>query len=337
MWVVRARAGRRGRGRLGAVHPRHGRRTPTPHLPWWAVALGFAGAELCVVHVRFRRSAHSFSLADLPFVFGLVFATGDDFVLGALVGTAIVLRPDPPAASSSSSSSTSPSSRSPRRSPPRSCTLIAGGADALQPADVGRPVRRHALLRRAHDPAARRRDRDRRGRRSSAPMLVQMFATDALVTLINASIAIAAALVVATDPRAVPVLLIPALTVFAVYRAYISERQRHERLEFLYDANRTLSPLARGRRGARGAARPLPRGLQRRRRRGPAVHRRRRPAAHHARPGRPARDDGAGRPARSPRSSPASSTPRTPSSASPRPSAPRTCAPTCRRAASATR
>ena len=62
-----------------------------PHLPWWAVALGFAAAELCVVHVRFRRSAHSFSLADLPFVFGLVFATGDDFVLGALVGHLIVL------------------------------------------------------------------------------------------------------------------------------------------------------------------------------------------------------------------------------------------------------
>src|SRR3954469_3032123 len=62
-----------------------------PHLPWWAVALGFSAAELCVVHVRFRRSAHSFSLADLPFVFGLVFATGDDFILGALVGHLIVL------------------------------------------------------------------------------------------------------------------------------------------------------------------------------------------------------------------------------------------------------
>src|SRR3954451_3556126 len=62
----------------------------SPNLPWWAVALGFAGAEVCVVHVRFRRSAHSFSLADLPFVFGLVFATGDSFVLGALIGTAIV-------------------------------------------------------------------------------------------------------------------------------------------------------------------------------------------------------------------------------------------------------
>ena len=161
--------------------------------------------------------------------------------------------------------------------------------------DVDRPVRRDAGQRRAHDPAARRRDGDRRGH-VRQPMLVQMFATDALVTLINASIAIAAALVVATDPRAVPVLLVPALTVFAVYRAYISERQRHERLEFLYDANRTLQPLARGRRGAGSAARPLAGGLQRRRRRGPAVHRRRRAAAHHARPRRPPHDDGARRP-----------------------------------------
>src|SRR4051794_20407458 len=61
-----------------------------PHLPWWAVALGFAGAELCVVQVRLRRSAHCFSLGDVPFVFGLVFATGDAFVLGAVIGTVLV-------------------------------------------------------------------------------------------------------------------------------------------------------------------------------------------------------------------------------------------------------
>ena len=129
-----------------------------------------------------------------------------------------------------------------------------------------------------------------------APMLVQMFATDALVTLINASIAIAAALVVATDPRAVPVLLVPALTVFAVYRAYISERQRHERLEFLYDANRTLSRSPEVAEALEALLARSPRGLQRRRRRGAAVHRRRRAAAHDARPRRPPRDDGAGRP-----------------------------------------
>ena len=33
----------------------------------------------------------------------------------------------------------------------------------------------------------------------------------------------------------------PAVTVFLAYRAYLLERQRHERLEFLYEATRTLA------------------------------------------------------------------------------------------------
>jgi diguanylate cyclase (GGDEF)-like protein len=210
-----------------------------PHLPWWAVALGFAFAEICVVHVRFRRSAHSFSLADLPFVFGLVFASGDAFVVGALVGTGIVwglIRrlPGIKLAFNLAQLALAASAAA------GILGLVAGGADALQPetwvglyaATLTSGALTILLLGGVIAIAEGN---------VKPPMLVQMFATDALVTLINASIAIAAALVVATDPRAVPVLLVPALTVFAVYRAYIGERQRHERLEFLYDANRTLS------------------------------------------------------------------------------------------------
>src|SRR6201991_4615942 len=210
-----------------------------PRLPWWAVALGFAFAEVCVVHVRFRRSAHSFSLADLPFVFGLVFASGDAFVIGALVGTGIVwglirrLEPVKLAFNLAQLALAASAAAG-------ILQLIAGNADALQPetwvglyaATLTSGALTILLLGGAIAIAEGN---------VSPQMLVQMFATDALVTLINASIAIAAALVVATDPRAVPVLLVPALTVFAVYRAYIGERQRHERLEFLYDANRTLS------------------------------------------------------------------------------------------------
>ena len=47
------------------------------HLPWWGLALGFLVAERCVVHLHFRRSAHSFSLGDMPLVFGLLFATAE--------------------------------------------------------------------------------------------------------------------------------------------------------------------------------------------------------------------------------------------------------------------
>ena len=84
--------------------------------------------------------------------------------------------------------------------------------------------------------------------------LRQMFVMDGIVTVTNSSIAIAAALVVSIDARAVPVLLVPALTVFVVYRAYVSERQRHEKLEFLYEANRALSRSPRSPRRSRGSS-----------------------------------------------------------------------------------
>src|SRR4051812_7639941 len=69
-----------------------------PHLPWWAIAAGWIVAEACVVHLHFRRSRHSFSLADLPFVFALAFASGDSFFIGALLGGAMAygLRKLPP-------------------------------------------------------------------------------------------------------------------------------------------------------------------------------------------------------------------------------------------------
>src|SRR4051794_27002643 len=60
-------------------------------VPWSAIAVRFMDAELCVVHLEFRRSAHSLALADIPFLRGLVFASGTAFVLGAALGTALVL------------------------------------------------------------------------------------------------------------------------------------------------------------------------------------------------------------------------------------------------------
>jgi diguanylate cyclase (GGDEF)-like protein len=213
-------------------------RLADPGLPWWAIAAGFLAAEACVVHLEFRRSAHSFSLADIPFVFALVFATPDAFVAGALVGTGIVYV-------------------SRRQAPVKlafnlaqlalvACAAvvivhsIAAPGDALAPrtwialyvATLVTGALTIACIAGAMAIAE--------GGMKLATVR-QMFAMDGVVTLTNSSIAIAAALVVSIDARAVPVLLVPALTVFLVYRAYVSERQRHEKLEFLYEANRALS------------------------------------------------------------------------------------------------
>src|SRR3990172_12377803 len=64
---------------------------------------------------------------------------------------------------------------------------------------------------------------------------------DSAVTLTNTSLALALSIILTTDARAMPLLVVPVATVFFAYRAYMRERQRHEKLEFLYEATRTLS------------------------------------------------------------------------------------------------
>jgi diguanylate cyclase (GGDEF)-like protein len=64
---------------------------PTLSIPWWLLAVGFYLAETNVVHLEFRRQAHTFSLSEIPFVLGLVFASPTEFVLASVLGSAIGL------------------------------------------------------------------------------------------------------------------------------------------------------------------------------------------------------------------------------------------------------
>ena len=60
-------------------------------LPWWALAIAFAAAEVFVVHINFRHSALSLSLAEVPLVVGLFLADPSGLMLAAIVGPGIVL------------------------------------------------------------------------------------------------------------------------------------------------------------------------------------------------------------------------------------------------------
>src|SRR3954447_15864971 len=221
-----------------AVGVRGTHRLAEPALPWWAIAAGFVVAEACVVHVEFRRSAHSFSLPDVPFVFGLVFATGEAFVLGALAGTAIVYAFRRLAIVKAVFNLA--------QLAVVACVAvvvvqaIAVPGDALEPR-TWLSLYLATLLTGALTIAFIGGAIAITEGGMNAQTLRQMFLMDGIVTVTNSSLAIAAALVISVDARAVPVLLVPALMVFVVYRAYVAERQRHEKLEFLYEANRTLS------------------------------------------------------------------------------------------------
>ena len=62
-----------------------------PSLPLWGLAVSFFVAEVFVMHIRIARHAQTFSLAEIPLVFGLAFATPGGLVLAQTVGVAIAL------------------------------------------------------------------------------------------------------------------------------------------------------------------------------------------------------------------------------------------------------
>jgi signal transduction histidine kinase len=60
-------------------------------LPLWVLAVSFFVAEVFVMHIRIARHAQTFSLAEIPLVFGLAFATPGGLVLAQAVGVGIAL------------------------------------------------------------------------------------------------------------------------------------------------------------------------------------------------------------------------------------------------------
>src|SRR3984885_5726719 len=65
---------------------------PAPRqIPWWVLIPLFCAAEVFVVHIQFRRDAHSFSLSELPLVVGFFFAPPLVVVLSMVAGTALAL------------------------------------------------------------------------------------------------------------------------------------------------------------------------------------------------------------------------------------------------------
>jgi diguanylate cyclase (GGDEF)-like protein len=68
-----------------------------------------------------------------------------------------------------------------------------------------------------------------------------MLGVDLVVAMTNASVALGGATVVAEDARSAWLLLPPAAMLLFAYRAYASERAKHDSLEFLYGVTRSLS------------------------------------------------------------------------------------------------
>ena len=205
----------------------------------WILLVAFAASERFVVHVHFRRSAHSMSLGEIPLVFGLVFASGHDVILAGAIGRLLVLALH-------------------RRLPPirlafnfgqfllGNCIAvivfhaIAGSSTQIDPtvwgaaalATVATSIAAVLLISTAVSLS---------DSRLSVAQIADSLRTDLAVAAVNTSVGLCAATVVYNDWRAAILMAVPIIGMYLTFQAYMAERQRHGRLEFLYEAARALS------------------------------------------------------------------------------------------------
>jgi diguanylate cyclase (GGDEF)-like protein len=225
---------------LALTHLRHlSAIGPQPRPAWWVLAIAFAVAEVCVVHVAFRRSVHIFSLSELPLVFGLIFAHPSTMLLAVLAGPIGVLVVD---------------RRQGAVKVAFNVSLFCLGAavavtvfhalvparDAVDPAVWGAALvatMTNAVVGALLVSAAVRLS----GQAVAAAKLGRTVAVALAVCVTNTCLALAGAAAVASDQRAAILLVVPAAAVVLAYRAYTAERRKHESLEFLHEVTGLLA------------------------------------------------------------------------------------------------
>ena len=208
-------------------------------IPWWALAAGFAATEVFVIHAHVRGSAHSLSLSELPLVLGLLLADPQALMLAMIAGPAVVLvctRGQGPVRLLFNLAQFGLTA---------ALAIITLHALAPAPAEIGPLVwgaTVAAVL--VSSSAAAVLVFCAIGLSEGAipsKRLAGMLGADLLVALTNTSVALAGATVVAHDLKAGWLLLPPAAVLLLAYRAWVSERAKHQSLEFLYGVTRSLS------------------------------------------------------------------------------------------------
>jgi diguanylate cyclase (GGDEF)-like protein len=204
-------------------------------LPWWTLAIGFYLAETLVVHLHFRKQAHTLSPSEIPLVLGLFLASPAALLVAQLVGAGLAFaiqrrqRPIKLAFNLAQQSL---------------CTgialllfraIVANGTPtatswlaALLAAAVHHAV--GLLLVSAVIAVAEG--------RFTAPQLATTFVITVVGALATACIGLIAVELVAFDPLALLMLGVPAAVCGLTFRSYMAQREQREQVEFLYESMR---------------------------------------------------------------------------------------------------
>ena len=218
------------------------RELPAPpvglHIPWPLAAVAFFLGETNVVDIHFMRERHSFSLSEVPGVAFLFLLPPTEYVAACVFGTGLALLMDRNQSGVRRAFNLAQFSlaavvgliifhaiATPVAVPgPRewlAAFVAAGITSALEATLVATAI-------------------SLSGGATQFRLLPQMLSFSEMVAMANASLATLAVMVLLVDPRSIVLLAVPTAVVFVAYRAYIGEREKHERLELLYESSRLL-------------------------------------------------------------------------------------------------
>jgi diguanylate cyclase (GGDEF)-like protein len=212
-------------------------------VPWPVIALLFCVGESLDVQVHFRRETHAFSLSEFPTVIGLFFLEPSTYMVALLLGSGVALmiqsKGHHPVKLAFNIADLALNGAialaifhllANVTGPPAPMDWVAAGAATLVTSVVAAVAIATAISLSGGAPQFQK--------------LPEMIQFGGLVALANTSLALLAVSIIWIHTLAIWLLVVPVATLFVAYRAYVSEREKHERLELLYESSRILQNAA---------------------------------------------------------------------------------------------
>ncbi len=209
-----------------------------PHLSWWALALAFYFAEVFVVHLEFRKQAHTLSLTEIGLTLGLLLGAPSGLLIGQLAGTLVALvvnrrKSQRQLVKFAFNVAELPlcsgiallifrSLASPTDSAPHLWTIVLL---ACAVAHVVGILLVSTVIAIAEE-------------RLQAPQLGRTLVTSTVGALATASLGLAIVELLVVRPLAVGLLVVPVVACVAAFRGYMEQREQREHVEFLYESMR---------------------------------------------------------------------------------------------------
>ena len=210
-----------------------------PVLAWYWLALGFYLAEVLVVHLQFRKQAHTLSLTEIGLTLGLLLGAPSQLLIGQLVGTLVALVVNRRRSQlrqlakfafnlaelplcSGIALIVFRSLASPTDSAPHLWVLVL---TACAVAHVVGILLVSTVIAIAEE-------------RFQAPQLGRTLVTSTLGALATASLGLSVVTLLEVRPLAVLLLVVPVLATVAAFRGYMEQREQREHVEFLYESMR---------------------------------------------------------------------------------------------------